>query len=64
MQINDSMYVSIILEILYLSSTKKPYLMTLCKKIIQIWLERVKINFMRINKAQLAKAIKKKIITV
>ena len=34
--------------------------MTLCKKFIQIWPERVKRGFMRIkNKAQLAKPIKK-----
>ena len=32
MQINDFLYVSLILEILYLSSTKRSYLMTLCKK--------------------------------
>ena len=38
--------------------------MTLCKKFIQIWPERVKIYFMRINKAQLAKPIEKKFITV
>ena len=32
MQINDFLYVSLILEILYHSSTKRSYLMTLCKK--------------------------------
>ena len=43
MKINDFLYVSLILEILYLPSTKSSCLMTLCKN----WLERVKINFMR-----------------
>ena len=50
MQINDFLHVSIILKILYLSSTKRSYLLTLCKTFIQIWLERIKINFMRILK--------------
>ena len=49
MQINDFLYVSLILEMLYLISTKRSYLMTLCKSIIQILPERVKINFMRIK---------------
>ena len=38
--------VSLILEILYLSSTKTFCLTTLGKNRIQIWPERVKINFM------------------
>ena len=51
MQRNDFMYVSLILKILYFSSTKRSYLMTLRKKFIQIWPERVKIYFM--NKIKL-----------
>ena len=38
--------------------------MTLCRKFIQIWPERVKMKFMRISKAQLAKPITKIFITV
>ena len=38
------LYVSLILKILYLSLTKRSYLMTLSKKFIQIWSERVKIT--------------------
>ena len=60
MQRNDFMYVSLILEILYFSSTKRSYLMTLRKKFIQIWPERVKIHFMNKKKTQLAKPIIKK----
>ena len=43
------LYVLLILKILYLSSTKRSYLIILRKTIIQIWPERVKINFMRIK---------------
>ena len=53
------LYVSLIPEILYLSSTNRSYLMTLCKKKIQIWPEHAKIHFIRIKKAQLIKPIKK-----
>ena len=48
MQWNDFLYVSVIIKILYLSSTKMSHLMTLCKKFIHIWPESVKIHFTRI----------------
>ena len=45
LQINNFFYVPLILEILDLSFTKRSYLMTLCKRFILIWSERVRIKF-------------------
>ena len=64
MQVYHLLYVSQILKILYLFSTKRSYLMTFCKNFIQIWPERVKINFMGINETQQAKPMKQIFIEV
>ena len=63
MQINDFLYVSLIIEILYLSFGKISYIMTVFKKFIQVWAEFVKINYenkIKLNSLDLFK----KIITV
>ena len=49
MKINDFLYASLILEILYLSSTEKVISHDPQQKIMQIWPERVKLNFVWIK---------------